>query len=108
MSKSHASVAYRARLEKEKHPEDYCAVRGCLWRVKHPHGRPDTPCRKHGRKLVQVYRIVQRHGFTKRYWCDDWSWGPKADARRYTSEQAAVAYVPIGGAWEIDYESAGP
>ena len=48
MGRSYSTVAYRARLEKEKHPETFCPVRGCLWRVKHPRGGPDTPCRKHG------------------------------------------------------------
>jgi len=40
------SVAAKVRQEKEAHPERFCEVRGCLWRVKH-HAGPDTPCRKH-------------------------------------------------------------
>lgn len=31
---SHGSVAKAVRLRKEKHPEQYCAVKECLWRIK--------------------------------------------------------------------------
>ena len=30
---SHASVAKAVRLHKDRHPELYCAVRVCLWRI---------------------------------------------------------------------------
>jgi hypothetical protein len=43
---SHAQVAKRVRLRKEKYPKDYCKVKTCLYRTK------DTPfegsfCPKH-------------------------------------------------------------
>lgn len=42
---SHASVAARVRADKDAHPERYCAVRGCLWRILTRQGF--VPCRKH-------------------------------------------------------------
>jgi hypothetical protein len=30
---THAQVAKRVRLEKEKHPEKFCLVEGCLYRI---------------------------------------------------------------------------
>ena len=39
-------IAAKVRHEKDAHPERFCAVPRCLWRVSHA-GRPDTPCRKH-------------------------------------------------------------
>lgn len=38
--------AAKCREEKEAHPERFCQVRACLWRVLHRDGRV-TPCRKH-------------------------------------------------------------
>jgi predicted Zn-ribbon and HTH transcriptional regulator len=38
--------AQKCREEKELHPERFCPVRGCLWRVRHRDGR-ETPCQKH-------------------------------------------------------------
>jgi len=37
--------AQATRIEKEQHPERFCTR--CLWRVKHVHGGPDTPCPRH-------------------------------------------------------------
>lgn len=40
--------AKSARLAKEAHPERYCHVKNCLWRV-----YPDKPCGKHGTPVVR-------------------------------------------------------
>lgn len=40
-----AHPAQNCREEKEEHPERYCAVPGCLWKIKTRQG--DNPCRKH-------------------------------------------------------------
>ncbi len=45
---THGSVAKAVRLDKEAHPERYCPVRNCLWRVLTRDGQYDRPCRKHG------------------------------------------------------------
>lgn len=42
---SHGSVAKKVRLDKEAHPENYCKVKGCLWRTMTRNG--ENPCRKH-------------------------------------------------------------
>jgi len=43
---THATVAKKVRLDKERHPEDYCTDPTCLWRVRSKvHG--DKPCPKH-------------------------------------------------------------
>ncbi len=39
------NTAAKCRIEKEKHPERFCGVRSCLWRVKTQAGY--NPCRKH-------------------------------------------------------------
>ncbi len=39
-------TAAKVRIEKEKHPERFCPVPSCLWRVKTAVG--DNPCQKHG------------------------------------------------------------
>ncbi len=38
-------VAAEVRAAKEKHPEHYCPVPSCLWRIKTSRG--DSPCQKH-------------------------------------------------------------
>ena len=38
-------VAAKVRAAKEAHPERYCSVRGCLWRVTR------GPCSKHGSRI---------------------------------------------------------
>lgn len=43
---THGSVAKKARLDKERHPEDYCVNPTCLWRVVTKTG-PPRPCPKH-------------------------------------------------------------
>lgn len=42
---SHSSVAKSVREKKERNPELFCSVKGCLWRIKTSRG--DSPCRKH-------------------------------------------------------------
>jgi hypothetical protein len=42
---SYWQVAKMVRLDKEKNPENFCPVRGCLWRIKTRNG--DNPCRNH-------------------------------------------------------------
>ncbi len=44
---SHGSVVKKVRERKEKHPEQYCAVKECLWRIK-----GGTMCPKHTRMLL--------------------------------------------------------
>lgn len=39
------NVAQQVRLEKEQHPERFCPVPGCLWRVMTRNGL--NPCQKH-------------------------------------------------------------
>lgn len=39
---THGGAAKSVRLAKERHPEDYCAARGCLWNT-----RRSGPCKKH-------------------------------------------------------------
>ena len=43
-------IAAKVRLEKETHPERFCADRACLWRVKR-RDAPDTPCPKHSVRI---------------------------------------------------------
>lgn len=43
-----ANVAQAVRLDKEAHPERYCPVRRCLWRVLGRDGEFLGPCGKHG------------------------------------------------------------
>lgn len=38
--------AQHSRLEKEAHPELYCSVKACLWKIVKRDGTLD-PCRKH-------------------------------------------------------------
>jgi hypothetical protein len=42
---SYWQVAKMVRLDKEKNPENFCPVRGCLWRIKTRNG--DNPCQNH-------------------------------------------------------------
>ncbi len=47
---SHGSVAAKVRANKEKHPEFYCRVPGCLWRTVVFNGGTvpiQNPCKKH-------------------------------------------------------------
>ncbi len=39
------STAAKVALDKQKHPERYCKVPGCLWRIKTFKG--ENPCKKH-------------------------------------------------------------
>lgn len=39
------NAAKMVRLAKERHPEDFCAAKGCLWRVRTRDGF--RPCPKH-------------------------------------------------------------
>ena len=39
------NTAAKVRIEKDKHPERFCAVRDCLWRIQTAVG--PNPCRKH-------------------------------------------------------------
>lgn len=41
------TTAAKVAIEKREHPERFCEAPGCLWRVKHLRGGPDTPCKKH-------------------------------------------------------------
>ena len=41
------NVAQQVRLAKEKYPDDFCPVKGCLWRVRTARGY--RPCQKHER-----------------------------------------------------------
>ena len=42
------STAKKVRQKKEEHPEDYCKVKGCMWRTK------EKPCRVHDTKKKEV------------------------------------------------------
>lgn len=47
------NTAARVRMNKEKHPENYCPVAGCLWRTRSFLGNQGSmyivkPCGKHG------------------------------------------------------------
>lgn len=50
------NVAARVREEKEQHPERFCNVRVCLWRVRHLDGR-ETPCPKHAALAKEVGEV---------------------------------------------------
>lgn len=39
------NVAQKIRIEKEKHPERFCSVKACLWRILTNKG--PNPCRNH-------------------------------------------------------------
>lgn len=39
------NTAAKVRLEKDRHPERFCAVKSCLWRIHTSKG--PNPCRKH-------------------------------------------------------------
>lgn len=39
------NIAASVREDKELHPENYCRVPRCLWRIKSRRG--DSPCRNH-------------------------------------------------------------
>jgi hypothetical protein len=39
------NTAAKVRTEKEQHPERFCRVRNCLWRIVTPRG--ENPCHKH-------------------------------------------------------------
>lgn len=50
---THGSVAKSVRLRKERHPEQYCAFKDCLWRLKR-----GTVCPKHLRQLSSEMEVV--------------------------------------------------
>jgi hypothetical protein len=51
---THGSVAAKVRKEKEAHPERFCPVRNCLWKIVTPWGA--SPCRKHPVTVAEVAR----------------------------------------------------
>lgn len=60
-----SSTQVKVALDKSRHPENYCPVKGCLWRVRHLHGFPDTPCKRHPPKPqlseeTQAFKAILR------------------------------------------------
>lgn len=47
--KGQVNTAGMVRQSKERHPEQFCAVPRCLWRIKGHDGSSRTPCAKHPR-----------------------------------------------------------
>lgn len=49
------NVAQSVRLQKEKHPANYCAHPRCLWRIVNGRTGESTPCQRHpARSAVNV------------------------------------------------------
>lgn len=44
---THGQIAAKVRSYKELHPELYCPVKDCLWRIKDAEGNVISECRKH-------------------------------------------------------------
>lgn len=42
-----SGVAEKVRTYKELHPSEYCAVKGCLWRIRDREGNTISECKKH-------------------------------------------------------------
>lgn len=51
---SYGQVAAKVRSYKELHTSEYCAVKGCLWRIRDREGNPISVCRKHPVKQKEV------------------------------------------------------
>lgn len=45
-------VAAKVRETKEKHPERYCSIKGCLWNT------TKGPCQKHPHAPIHMGRVV--------------------------------------------------
>ena len=46
--------AESCRIEKANHPERFCAVRYCLWRVRHADGSWKSECKRHPRPVEDL------------------------------------------------------
>lgn len=57
---SHGQIAAEVRRNKERTPQDYCAVPECLWRTRiaAPEDWPPIYCPKHRRKVNDPERYT--------------------------------------------------
>lgn len=60
---SHGSVAGSVRRNKESHPERYCPVSNCLWRMS------SGPCRKHASQFqINRAKIIASEWWNGQPW----------------------------------------
>ncbi len=76
---SHGHVAMPVRLNKESHPERYCPVNNCLWRIS------SGPCKKHANQF-QVNRAKIRAA----EWWNGARWEDLTDIQRGQAWQEEV------------------
>lgn len=76
---THGSVAASVRRNKEDHPERYCHVPACLWRIN------SGPCRKHA-NTFQIARAKIRAA----EWWNGAAWERLTDSQRGQAWQEAI------------------
>lgn len=48
---AHSSTAKAVRENKERHPENYCSAKNCLWNTR------QSPCKKHPLAPIHMGRV---------------------------------------------------